>query len=145
MYRTVYDCRDGFSLLIIMFRPHYVPIFNAYIESIFLYNAELWILTKKTCRRHQHFPKVTVKENFKKTHGQRRYRTKISIPKQKPLSGAKLSKKIQKRRLLWIGHLYSLRDAPAKQPLTEGIRKLNGQEANRRLRGLALFKRNFTN
>ena len=40
-----------------------IRIFNAYIESIFLYNAELWTLTKRknTCRRHQHFPK----ENFK--------------------------------------------------------------------------------
>ena len=44
-----------------------IRIFNAYmyIESIFLYNAKLWTLDKKTCRRHQHFPKVTVKENFK--------------------------------------------------------------------------------
>ena len=59
---------------------------------------------------------------LEKSHGQRRYRTKICIPKQKPLSGARRSKK---RRLLWIGHLFRLpEDAPATQAFAEGIRKV---------------------
>ena len=37
--------------------------FNAYVASVFLYNSELWTLTKKFGKYSQHVPKKTSQEN----------------------------------------------------------------------------------
>ena len=39
-----------------------IRTFNAYVASVFLYNSELWTLTKKTGTYNQHFPKKTSQE-----------------------------------------------------------------------------------
>jgi hypothetical protein len=91
-------------------------IFNAYVESIYLYNSELWTVTKaieeeidifqrSLLRRLLHIKwpkKITNQELYAKT------------------KETKWSNKIKKRRLLWLGHLLRLPDdTPAKQALLE--------------------------
>ena len=44
-----------------------IRTFTAYVASVFLYNTELWTLTKKTGKYSQHFPKKTSRENLRHT------------------------------------------------------------------------------
>ena len=44
-----------------------IRTFNAYVASVFLYNSELWTLTKKTGKYSQHFPKEASQENPRHT------------------------------------------------------------------------------
>ena len=98
-----------------------IRIFNAYIESIFLYNAELWTLTKKLAEDINIFQRSLLRKILK-IAWPKKISNKDLYSKTKTVEW---SKKIQKRRLLWIGHLFRLpEDAPAKQALAEGIRKV---------------------
>ena len=115
----------GFNKLKIAFNSkltikNKIRIFNAYIKSIFLYNAELWTLTKKLAEDINIFQRSLLRKIFL-----------IAWPKKIPnkdlYSKTKTVEwsKIQNRRLLWIGHLFRLpEDVPAKQALAEGIRKV---------------------
>ena len=95
--------------------------FHAYVASVFLYNSELWTITKKLestidtfQRRHLrniigiHWPKkISNKELYAKT-------------KTEPWSTT-----IKRRRMNWLGHLMRLHpDTPARQSLTEYLRKV---------------------
>ena len=96
-----------------------IRIFNAYITSVFLYNSELWTLTKsqessidilqrKLLRRilKIHWP-YTIKneELYQRTDEQ------------------KWSEKIRRRRLKWLGHMLRLPElSPAQQALQEALR-----------------------
>ena len=98
-----------------------IRIFNAYIESIFLYNAELWTLTKKLAEVINIFQRSLLRKilniTWPKKIANKDLYTKTNT--------VEWSQKIQKRRLLWIGHLFRLpEDTPAKQALEEGIRKV---------------------
>jgi len=98
-----------------------VRIFNAYIESIFLYNAELWTLTKKLAGDIDIFQRSLLRKILD-IKWPRKISNKDLYNKTKSLEW---SKKIQKRRLIWVGHLLRLpEDAPAKQALAECIRKV---------------------
>ena len=94
--------------------------FNAYVASIFLYNSEIWTLTKHLeakidafQRRHlrkiigyQWPKKISNKDLHEKT-------------KTEPWSNT-----IKRRRLNWLGHLMRLHpDTPARRSLEEYLRK----------------------
>lgn len=94
-------------------------IFNAYVESIFLYNSEIWTLTKKLEEDIDIFQRSMLRKLLNI-----RWPRKISNKDlYEKLQETEWSKKIKKRRLLWIGHLFRLpEDAPAKQALQECVR-----------------------
>ena len=86
-------------------------LFNAYITSIFLYNSELWTLTKKL-------------ENTVDVFQRRLYRKILKIRWPHVIRNTDLyerveekpwSDKIRTRRLLWMGHIQRLpADTPAR-------------------------------
>ena len=94
-------------------------IFNAYVESIFLYNSEIWTLTKKLEEDIDIFQRSLLRKLLNI-----RWPRKISNEDlYEKFQETEWSKKIKKRRLLWVGHLLRLpEDAPAKQALQECIR-----------------------
>ena len=94
-------------------------LFNAYISSIFLYNSELWTLTK-------------TKENQIDIFQRNLLRKILNIHWPHTISNEKLqditretnwSEVIKLRRLRWIGHLHRLPEStPAHQALVEALR-----------------------
>ena len=94
-------------------------IFSAYVKSIFLYNSEIWTLTKKLEEDIDVFQRSLLRKLL-----DIRWPRKISNEDlYGKLQVTEWSKKIKKRRLLWIGHLFRLpEDAPAKQALEESLR-----------------------
>jgi hypothetical protein len=99
-------------------------------ESVFLYNSELWTLTKqlekeidifqrKIIRRAfniKWFDKISNEDLYKKYHLQ------------------PWSEKIQQRRLRWYGHLIRLEeDIPAKKALREAERKVKKYPGGQKL------------
>jgi len=90
--------------------------FNTYVVSIFLYNSELWTLTKKLEEKIDCFQRSLL-------------RRLLDIKWPKKITNVELyeqtqekpwSIKIKKRRLLWFGHLLRLpEDTPARQALAE--------------------------
>src|SRR3989442_7002379 len=91
-------------------------LFNVYISSIFLYNSELWSLTKKLNNAIDIFQRVLIKKILK-----------IHYPfviKNETLYSRvqqdKWSEIIQVRRLSWLGHLLRLdQNTPAQIALQE--------------------------
>ena len=101
-------------------------IFRACVESIFLYNSELWTVTKTI-------------ENKIDSYQRRLQRRAINIKWPKKISSERLneitkhrkwSESIKTRRMRWFGHAVRLHsDTPAKQALeeaTRNVKKLRG-------------------
>ena len=100
-------------------------IFNALVATIFLYNSELWALTKKETKKIDTF--------------QRNFLRQITRTK-KRINNTSLYKKcktvhwsiqIQERRLKWFGHLQRLpKETPARKAYDEAtkrpVKKLRG-------------------
>ena len=94
-------------------------LFNAYISSVFLYNSELWTLTK-------------TQENKIDTFQRNLLRRLLNIHWPFTISNEKLQEitcetnwsiTIKQRRLSWLGHLYRLpEDTPAHQALMESLK-----------------------
>ena len=94
---------------------------NAYVASVFLYNSELWTLTKKL-------------ENAVNTFQRRHLRKILGIHWPKKITNTELYTKtkteewsitIQRRRLNWLGHLMRLHpETPARLALAEYLRKV---------------------
>lgn len=93
--------------------------FQAYVNSIFLYNSELWTITNKTAHSIDAFHRR-----------QLRYALNIIWPNK--ISSENLYKRtkmepwsevIQRRRLTWLGHLLRLpHETPAQLALNEAIK-----------------------
>ena len=101
-------------------------IFRACVESIFLYNSELWTITKTI-------------ENRIDSYQRRLQRRAINIKWPKKISSERLyeitkqrkwSESIKTRRIRWFGHAVRLHsETPAKQALEEArrsVKKLKG-------------------
>ena len=95
-----------------------MKIFNAYISSIYLYNSELWTLTKEL-------------EDQVDIHQKTLLRKALNIYWPETISNDELYKRtkqtpwsitVQNRRLSWLGHLMRLdRETPARKALEEFI------------------------
>ena len=94
-------------------------IFNALIESIFLYNCEVWTVTKAIEKDIDIFQRNLLRRilNIK-------WSDKVSNEKLYEKTKTKRwSEKIKKRRLSWFGHLCRLpENCPAKQALYEALK-----------------------
>ncbi len=95
--------------------------FNGYIASVFLYNSEIWTLTKNL-------------ENTINTFQRRQLRNILGIHWPQTISNEELYARtktepwnttVRRRRLNWLWHLMRLHpDTPARQALTEYLRKV---------------------
>ena len=102
-----------------------LAIFSALIESIFLYNSEIWTLTKKLENEIDVFQRKLLRYlmGFKYTEDKKQWPSNDELynrTKQTPWSV-----KISKRRLSFFGHICRLSDqTPAKIALKEATRKV---------------------
>ena len=99
---------------------------KAYLEPVFLYNSELWTLTKKLEKEVDIFQRKILKSIFHIC-----WQDRISNEElYQMLNTSPWSHIIQERRLRWYGHLNRLpEEAPAKQALKEAkrqVKKLKG-------------------
>ena len=95
--------------------------FNAYVKSVFLYNSELWTLTKK-------------QENSIDTFQRRHLRKILGMKWQRNITNHKLynrtkcepwTKQIKIIRLMWLGHMMRLHpETPARNTFEEYLRKV---------------------
>ena len=119
-----------------------VRIFEAYVSSVFLYNSELWVITKSFANKIDSFqrrqlrhtlnikwPKVITNEELYR-------RTKVK----------KSSFVVKKRRLSWLGHLLRLSiDTPARKALNESIKKYPRNVGRSAMTWIDLVKKDLKN
>ena len=95
-------------------------IFTAFVNSIFLYNSELWTLTTALALKIDVFQRSLLRrvintKRIEKMSNKTLYNKTKTIP---------WSETIKKRRLSWYGHLLRLPEkAPARQALRETLRR----------------------
>ena len=95
-------------------------IFQAFVNSIFLYNSELWTLTKALAHKIDVFQRSLLR----RVVGTRRVEKMSNIDLYCKTETIPWSQTIKRRRLNWLGHLLRLPDeTPAKQALNEFLRK----------------------
>ena len=96
-----------------------IQTLNALVKSVFLYNSELWTLTKKDEKKIDAFQRNLLRKimNIKWPN---KIRNEELYEKTKQ---TEWSKEVRKRRIRWYGHLQRLPDeTPAKQALHESLR-----------------------
>ena len=96
--------------------PVKIRIFRSHVESIFMYNCELWIITKNTERIID-----VLQRNILRKILNIRWPQKISnIALYDKTKTTEWSKTVKRRRLQWYGHLLRLpENNPAKKALRE--------------------------
>lgn len=115
-----------------------IRIYTTFVQSIFLYNSELWTLTGKLEKDIDIFQRKGLRSIMNI-----RWPDKISNEdlyektNQRPWSEI-----IRQRRLSWFGHLLRLpSDTPAKQALYESVRKVKKPPGRPQLTWIALMKK----
>ena len=98
-----------------------IRVFRACIESIFLYNAELWTVNKNTENKINSFHRRLLRKAIDVKWPRKMTSDNLyTITKQQ-----KWSDTIRTRRLRWYGHVERLHEeTPAKQALAEARRKV---------------------
>ena len=91
-----------------------IKVFEAYISSIFLYNSELWTLTKNLENKIDSFQRKLLR-NVLGFHYPKIIKNEDLYKKTKVIAW---SNSIRKRRLSWLGHLFRLKEeTPARKAL----------------------------
>ena len=95
-------------------------IFKALVESIFLYNCEIWTLTTEAEKKIDVLQRNYLRKIIKIT-----WEDKISNKElYEKVKEDPWSEKIKRRRLTWLGHLCRLpEETPARKALQEAMRK----------------------
>ena len=119
-----------------------IRIFRSHIESIFLYNCELWTITKNH-------------ENTIDVFQRRLIRKMLNIKWQDKVSNDHLykrtkltpwSKAVKRRRLNWYGHLLRLPEkAPAKQALKETKKICRKPRGGQKMTWMKLIEKDLEN
>src|SRR6266496_3384293 len=119
-----------------------IRLFNVYIASIFLYNAELWYSSTKVDNIID-----TLQRSFLRKMLKIRWPYKISnVDLYIRTSAIKWSTTIKTRRLRWIGHLMRLPDKTAtKTALNECIGPAKKFKAGRKIPGWEQSLKTFMN
>ena len=120
--------------------PTKVRLLKSHIESIFLYNSELWTLTKKLENTINVFQRnllrkvLNIKWPNKISNKQLYERMKID----------EWSKTIRERRLSWYGHLLRLPDnTPAKTALREAQRYVKKPRGGQKLTWIKMIEKDL--
>ena len=117
-----------------------IRIFNACVESIFLYNSELWTLTKTAENKIDSYHRRLLRRAINI-----RWPNKISCEDlyNKTKQG-KSSGKIKTRRMRWYGHVIRLpEEAPAKLALQEARRKVKKLRGGQTTKWLAVLEKDL--
>lgn len=118
-----------------------MKIFQAFINSIFLYNSELWTLTKSLSHKIDTFQRSLLRRVIKT----RRIEKMSNKTLYKKTSTTPWSENIKKRRLSWYGHLLRLpEDTPARLGLKEFIRKTKRPPGKPKATWMNLIKTDLT-
>jgi len=117
-------------------------IFDAYISSIFLYNSELWTLTKALEQKIDAFQRTLLRRIVNI-----RWPDKITNEDLYEKTNAKKwSTNIKRRRLSWLGHLLRLPDnTPARQALQEFSRDVKRPRGKPKTTWISLIKNELKN
>ena len=117
-------------------------IHNALIESIFLYNCEVWTLTKKHEREIDIFQRILLRRTLgirwsdKVTNEELYEKTKAK----------KWSEKVIKRRISWFGHLARLPEScPAKQALYEALKPVKRPRGRPQITWIEIIRKQLKN
>ena len=114
-----------------------IRLFNVYIASIFLYNSELWTLTKKLNNAIDIFQRALLKKILKIQYPFI-IRNEIIYSR---VQQNKWSELIQIRRLSWLGHLMRLDPStPAQIALQESQVKNEKKKQGNRLTWIKLIE-----
>ena len=99
-----------------------------FISSIFLYNSELWNLTKTREKQIDAFQRKLLRQTLNITYPKKISNDKLyKITKSKPWS-----KSIKRRRIRFFGHILRLHPStPIKQALTEVTTQTHKRKAGR--------------
>ena len=116
--------------------------FDAYVASIFLYNSEIWTITKRLENQIDVFHRKIIKEKI----------MKIFYPK--VISNEEFYKRtkctpwsviVEKRRLKWFGHLMRLPpDTPARKALEYATAQYAKPRGRPKMTWLAMFKKQLS-
>ena len=117
-----------------------IRTFEAYVSSIFLYNSELWAVTKTIAKSIDGFHRR-----------QLRYALNIQWPNKisndevyKRTKAIPWSETIRKRRLSWLGHLMRLpKETPAQIALTEALKPSQKYRGRPRATWLEVIKKDL--
>lgn len=115
-------------------------IMQAYIESIFLYNSELWTLNKQSEKDINIFQRKIIRRMynikwFDKVSNEELYKRYSMKP---------WNEKIQERRLRWYGHLLRLNeDVPARKALVEAEKEVRKPMGGQKLTWLKLIEKDL--
>ena len=117
-----------------------IRLFNSHIQSIFLYNSELWTLTKSLKNTVDVFQRNTLRKIINI-----RWPNKIRNEDLYEKCGVKeWSKIVKERRLRWYGHLLRLANhTPAKRALKEARREVKKPKGGQKLTWLKLIDRDL--
>ncbi len=112
-----------------------IRIFEAYVSSVFLYNSQVWKLTKALEKTIDGFQRNLLKKIL-----DIRWSYKISNKDlYKCTKQEQWSQKIKRRRLRWLGHLMILpTEKLVQQALQESLRQLKDRLVNPKPHGLAV-------
>ena len=106
-----------------------LKVFNAYVQSIFLYNSELWTVTKSTISRIDSFQRRLMRQVV----GVRWPKVMKNDELYQLTKAEKWSVIIKKRRLSWLGHMLRLNEeTPVKKALEEYLRKIKKKKGKRK-------------
>ena len=106
-----------------------LKIFESYVQSIFLYNCELWAITKTIAEQIDSFHRRLLRDVL----GVKYPRIMKNEEVYNKTSAVKWSTIVTKRRLSWLGHLLRLDDdTPAKQALEEYMRPVPKKRGRRK-------------
>jgi hypothetical protein len=109
--------------------PHKIRVFCACVESVFLYNSEIWTIGKTTEKEIDSYQRRMLRNaiNIK-------WPNKITTDKlYETTKQRRWSDTIRKRRLRWFGHAVRLpTQTPAKQALEEALRATKKQRGGQK-------------
>jgi hypothetical protein len=118
-----------------------MKIFQAFVNSIFLYNSELWTLTKALEFKIDVFQRSLLRRVI----NTRRIDKMSNIILYRKTNTTPWSETIKKRRLNWFGHLLRLPDnTPAKLALQEYHRKTKRPPGKPKTTWMNLIKKDLT-
>ena len=114
-----------------------IRIFKALVASIFLYNCELWSLTKANTRRIDTFQRSLLRQIIRTRRCSNKHL--YTICGIEPWSNV-----VKHRRLSWFGHMLRLpADAPARLAYQEARRPYKKTQGGQRTNWLSTVRRDF--
>ena len=117
-----------------------IKLFQTFIQSIFLYNSELWSTTKKLENKVDALQRTLLRRTLKIHWPETITNKKLyEVTQLKPWST-----EIKIRRLRWFGHLCRLPcEAPAKKALQESLRPTKRPQGRPKTTWLSILKKDL--